>query len=363
MACEPIIARRSAAVDDESLAEFVRRRFGREVLHRVAEPVIASLFAADADRLSLRMTMPRFLDLEAKHGSVTRGLRRAASSAQAHPFGHGTGRAGFVTVAGGLSRIVDTLVARLPHGTVRTGARVVGISRSCRAEEWRIHLARRETVRARAVLLACPAWQAAELLHEHDAELARNLTCLRYASCATVSIAYRELDVRQPIEGFGFFVPRRENLPILACSYISRKFPDRSPAGVAVFRAFLGGATRPEALDADDDALIRRTHDTLRSILAITGAPLFAKAYRAEHAMPQFDVGIRRPIDAIEDRTAMHPGLFLAGSIKGAFGLPDCIRSGEDAAVRAASFLATDQRPVVAVPTDPESPVLDQLRQ
>ena len=131
MACEPFVPRRSASCDDESLASFVSRRFGNEVLERVAEPVMASLFTADSDRLSLRMTMPRFLDLEAAEGSVTRGLRRAARAhASARPFGHGTGRGGFVAVSGGLSRIVEGLVARLPEGAVRTGAHVKSVEAS-----------------------------------------------------------------------------------------------------------------------------------------------------------------------------------------------------------------------------------------
>jgi oxygen-dependent protoporphyrinogen oxidase len=345
MALEPFVTRRPAACDDETLASFVDRRFGREVLERVAEPVIAGLFTADADRMSLRMTMPRFLDLEAAEGSVTRGLRRAARSpANTRPFGHGTGRGGFVAVAGGLSRVVEALVARLPDGCVRTGARVARVAASPATGEWTVVLLGGESLRAGAVLFACPAEEAARALRAHDGRLAEDLLGLRYASCATVNIAYRRGDVGARLDGFGFFVPRTENLPILACSYVSEKFKERAPAGVAVFRAFLGGATRPEALDADDYGLIRRTHDALRRVLAIHGEPLFVKAYRFPRAMPQFDVGAREWVATIQDGAGAHPGLFLAGSVAGAFGLPDCIRSGEEAADSAAAFLARGQR-------------------
>lgn len=201
-----------------------------------------------------------------------------------------------------------------------------------------------ETIRAGSVLFACPAESAAKALRAQDAPLAGELSQLLYASCATVNIAYRRGDVGAPLEGFGFFVPRTENLPILACSYVSEKFEGRAPEGVAVFRAFLGGATHPNALDADDAGLIRQTHDTLRGILAIRGEPVVAKVYRSPRAMPQFEVGSQATIAAIQDRASAHPGLFLAGSVAGAFGLPDCIRSGEAAADRIAAFLATDQR-------------------
>jgi oxygen-dependent protoporphyrinogen oxidase len=345
MACEPLVARRSAACDDESLASFVTRRFGREAFERVAEPVMAGLFTADADRLSLRMTMPRFLDLESREGSVTRGLRAAAASpARTPPFGHGTGRGGFVALSGGLSRIVDALLARLPAGTVRMGARARAVAAEPATGGWTVRLEQGETLHARAVLIACPAGEAARALAAEDETLAGELRRIRYASCATVSIAYRREDVAARLHGLGFFVPRTEGIPILACSYVSEKFERRAPAGTVVFRAFLGGATRPGDLDTDDAGLIRTTHETLRRILAIRGMPVFAKAYRSPSSMPQFDVGIRGSIDDAQRRAAAHPGLFLAGSIAGAFGLPDCIRSGEDAALRAAAFVADAQR-------------------
>ena len=346
MACEPFVKRRPVvAQDDESLASFVTRRFGREVLERVAEPVMAGLFTADADRLSLRMTMPRFLDLEAVDGSVTRGLRRAAgASAPVRPFGHGTGRGGFVALEGGLSRIVEALVARLPGGCLQLSARVAAVSVTPAAPGWSVRLASGDTLAAGAVLFACAAEEAASALRAQDGELAEDLLRLRYASCATVNIAYRRGDVGAGLEGNGFFVPRTEDLPILACSYVSEKFEGRAPAGSAVFRTFLGGATRPLALDGDDDHLIRQTHDTLRRVLAIGGEPLLAKVHRFPRAMPQFDVGARALIESIQDRARAHPGLFFVGSVAGAFGLPDCIRSGEEAADSAAAFLAMGQR-------------------
>jgi oxygen-dependent protoporphyrinogen oxidase len=328
MAYEPFVARPREASDDESLASFVSRRFGREVLDRIAEPVVAGLFTADADRLSLRLTMPRFLELESRHGSVTRGLRLAArASASGPPFGHGTGRGGFVAVEGGLSRIVDALIARLPDGCVRTGARVLAVSASRDGDGWSVRLA-----------------DGSEALAAHDHRLADPLFGLRYASCATVNIVYRREDVASRLTGFGFFVPRTESLPILACSYVSEKFEGRAPADAAVFRAFLGGATRPDALDGSDEGLIRETHETLRAALKLRAGPLLARVHRSPRAMPQFDVGAGAAIAAIRARADAHPGLFLAGSVAGAFGLPDCIRSGEDAAERAGAFLAGDQR-------------------
>ncbi len=345
MACEPFVARRPVTTDDESLASFVVRRFGREALERIAEPVIAGLFTADADRLSLRMTMPRFLDLEAGEGSVTRGIRRAARSpVRQRPFGHGTGRGGFVALLGGFARIVDALLTRLPPGCVRTGARVAGVSRSPATGVWSVRLADGSRIEADAVVFACPAPEASRALREQDGELGAELLGLRYASCATVNVVYRRADVGARLDGFGFFVPRTEALPILACSYVSEKFKGRSPGDTAVFRAFLGGATHPGALDTDDLGLVRQAHETLRRVLAIGGEPLLARTHRFPRAMPQFDVGALHWVERIQKRAGAHPGLFVAGSVSGAVGLPDCIRSGEAAAERAAGFVERNHR-------------------
>jgi protoporphyrinogen/coproporphyrinogen III oxidase len=337
MAAEPWIPRRAEQQDDESLASFVTRRFGREVLARVAEPVIAGLFTADADRLSLRMTMPRFLDLEAREGSVTRALRNAAASpGRSRPFGHGTGRGGFFALRGGLSRLVDALTERLPEGSLRLGTRVSSIAPSA-GGGFAVSLTGGERIAAHAVVVACSATDAAEALSTLDADLAESLRRLRYASCATVNIAYRAEAVGARLAGYGFFVPRTENLPILACSYVSEKFAGRAPSGTVVFRVFIGGATRPDALEASDPAIIRDVHETLRRILSIGGDPMLAKVYRSPRSMPQFDVGAKALIDAIGERAARHPGLFLAGSVAGAYGLPDCIKSGELSGERASA--------------------------
>ena len=334
MLAEPWVKPRPAALEDESLASFVTRRFGREALDRVAEPVVASLFTADAERLSLRMTMPRFLDLEAEQGSVTPALRRGVR----RPFGHGTGRGGFVSVRGGLERIVEALAERL-EGCIRTRSRVVRVSRSGDGP-WTLTLAGGETIAADALLLACPAFAAARALSEHDPALAEDLSVLRYAPCATVNLVYRREAVRGALASLGFFVPRVEGAPILACSYVSEKFSGRAPRELVVLRVFLGGATRPGIVEGDDDALIRVAHDALRPVLAIEGEPVLARVHRFPRAMPQFDVGAVAWVERVRARAASHAGLEIAGSVMGAVGLPDCIRSGEEAATRLASRMA-----------------------
>ena len=340
MLAEPLVPSRRVEVEDESLASFVRRRFGREVLERVAEPVMAGLYTADASRMSLRMTMPRFLDLEANEGSITRPLRRAAAS-RARPFGHGTGRGSFVAPRLGLGSIVEALRARLPGCDIRTGCEVTGLLPSVEPGQWSVRLSGGETLTADAVVLAGPAYASAGIVRDLDPPLATDLAALPYATCATVTLSYPRDAVRGPLDTLGFFVPRTEGLPILACSFVSEKFAGRSPSGMTVLRVFLGGARAPEALDPDDAGLARSAHAVLSRVLSIDGAPALARVHRFPRSMPQFSVGDAAWVSRVAERVKAHPGLFLGGSATGAVGLPDCIRSGESAADRAAEYVKT----------------------
>ena len=330
MAVEPYVRPRPEGVDDESLASFVVRRFGREALVRAAEPIVASIFTADADRLSLRATLPRFLDLERRHGSVARGLATAMTTNHA-PASARPGA--FVALRGGMSRLVEGLLARLPNESVRTGARVESIAKDG-SGRLAVSLAGGERIQAAAVLLACPAFDAAHMVRSLDAVLAKKLDELPYASCATVSLVYPRSAIGAPLDSFGFFVPRAAGLPILACSFVSEKFPARAPRDVVVFRAFLGGATRPEILDLPDAELERTSANCLAPVLKIAAPPLAAYTHRFPRSMPQYDVGAATWLADVARAAASIPGLAIAGSAAGAVGIPDAIRSGEEAADR-----------------------------
>lgn len=345
MACEPWIAAREAEVEDESLASFVTRRFGREVLERVAEPIVAGIYTARAENLSLRLTLPRFLDMEMREGSVIRALRKAALERSRRAASEGRGGQGsFLALRGGLGRFVDELASRLPDGTVETRALVDAVVYDHAAGVWRVRCGEGRELSAEALVLACSATVSAEIVRALDAELSSTLTELEYASCATVTLAYPLASIGAPLRSNGFFVPRAEKLPILACSYVSRKFEDRGPADTMVLRAVLGGATNPAVLENDDDHLVSLTHATLARLLGIRHEPVLARLHRFPGSMPQYRPGQAKWIAGIRSRSQRHPGLFFAGSTLGAFGLPDCTQSGEDAASAAFAFLSSAKR-------------------
>ena len=260
VAAERFVPPRRSERGDESLRDFVVRRFGREAYERVAEPILGGLFTADAERLSMRCAAPRLLELERRHGSVTAGMQRMRSAAR--QCGH-SGAGGFFTIRSGLSTLVQRLAARLPAGCVRLATPVRRIERL--ADGYSIVSADGRETEAAAVVLAGPAWASAQMLRDLDPELAARLDRLDYASCSTVHLAYRREQVRRPLSTYGFFVPRASGLPILACTDVSAKYPGRAPVDRVLLARLprrCGAAPNP----TDTTRRARSTWHTTRSL-------------------------------------------------------------------------------------------------
>jgi oxygen-dependent protoporphyrinogen oxidase len=329
MGLEPFIPRRQSS-DDESLAAFVTRRLGREVLDRVAQPLAAGIYTADPDKLSAIATMPRFVEMERHYGSLVLGLRAAAKKRGAEARGTSGARWSlFISFRRGVSTLIDTLAARLGDD-VRYGAEVRAISRT--EAGWRIELASGDSIDATAVISAIPAKPAAQLIEPLDQALGTNLAGIDYASAAVVNLIFRTTDFPYPPASFGFVVPVREKRKIIAGSFSSLKYADRSPADRMVARAFIGGALQGAMLRLDDDALIAAACDEFRALLGVQAKPQFAHVRRWPDSMPQYAVGHLERVKMIRDEVAMLPGLYLAGAYLDGVGIPDCVRHGETAA-------------------------------
>ncbi len=327
MAMEVVVPRRTSH-DDESLASFVRRRFGDEAVDYLADPLLAGIHAGDVDRLSTIALFPRLAEAERTSGSVIRGFR--ALRVKASPQG------AFVSLPGGTMELTETLVAALAPGTVRLSARASDLRR---AGEFVVDTPS-GPVHARCVILAVPAYAAAGLLRSIDTTVAGLCETITYASTATVAFGYRRDHVRHPLNGSGFVVPRAEQNPLLASTWVSSKWPGRAPDGHVLIRGFLGGGRDPHRLDRSDEELIDTAREALSEILDITGDPVFPpRIYRWMRQSPQFEVGHLQRIAAIEERLASVPGLFVTGSGFRVVGIPDCIQDGRDTAARAAQFL------------------------
>lgn len=335
MAMDLALPRRIGA-EDESLGSFVRRRLGVEALERVAQPLVAGIYTADPDTLSLAATMPRFLEMERTHRSLILALWRAARPAEGVS---GARWSLFVTFADGMEEFTRALADRFPPGSVRLKERVVGLRRE--GVRWRVGLADGSSVDANAVIVAAEAHQAARMVRALDPSLAHLLEAIPYASSATVTLGYRREEISHPLDGFGFVVPRIEQRPLLACTFSSVKYPGRAPAGHVLLRVFLGGALDEGILKEDDERMLAIVRAQLKELLGVTAPPLLSRVHRYPTSMAQYLVGHLGTVAAIETRVAQLPGLALVGSAYHGVGISDCVHSGEDAAARTLEALAT----------------------
>ena len=327
MALERCVPRRPAGeADDESIASFFGRRFGREVVDYIAEPLLAGIHAGDVERLSVRALFPRLVEAEARHGSLIRGLR---------PLRAGRAPEGlFRSLPGGIGEMVTALAGALAPAAIRTGAGVAGLQGP---GPYRLALTSGEQVAARRVVLAVPAYVAAELVRPLDADLAALCAGIPYTSTATVALGYARPDVGHALRGTGFVVPRVERgVSLMAATWVSSKWPQRAPRGHVLLRGFLGGARDGAALERADDDLIDCVHRDFRKLLGVRGAPVVARAYRWPRLNPQHEVGHLARLAAIDARLDRLPGLRLIGAAFGGVGLPDCIAQGRAAAASAA---------------------------
>ncbi len=327
MAAEALLpARRTAG--DESISSFVRRRFGREAVTYVAEPLLAGFHRGDASRLSLRALFPFLAEAESRYGSVARAWRTMPSR---------PGSAGPQSLRNGLGELVGKLSAELPHGVAATGAEVTAIERE--EDGFRLHVAGGGVWTARMVLLATPAHVTSRLISPVDAELAALCGGIRHVSALNVALGYARDAVAHPLEGSGFVVPASERRRVRSVSWMSSKWPDRAPKGSVLFRVSLGSAAG--TFDAPDRALIDCAHEDLRHLLGLRAPPTLARVYRLPLAMPQLEVGHLERMATIDRRLSALPGLFISASGFRGVGLPDCIRDARAVADRVAAHASS----------------------
>ncbi len=330
---------------DESLADFIRRRLGQEALDKIAEPLMAGIHVADPERLSLKSTFPRFVELERKHGSLIRGmLAQKRRPAPPPTNGHGRKISTFMTFRCGLRELVEAVVARL-DGRLLRNTRVIGLERISddvtpgARGHYRVRLSDGQSLLADAVVLAAPSFVAAELVEPMHPALAARLNSIRYVSTATVSLGYRRDEFEHPLNGSGFVVSARERSRLMACTWTSTKFASRAPQGHVLVRGFVGGPRNEPVVDLPDESLVALVRDELGTIMGVRARPVVARVYRWPRANPQYDVGHLERVDEIEALAASLPGLYFTGGAYRGVGIPDCIEQGQRTADKVVGML------------------------
>ena len=340
MGWERFIPAKKTVADDESLASFVTRRFGRELLDRLVQPLVGGIYTSDPEKLSLRATLPRFLDQEQQYGSLIKASRtQAKNQSSAEKSGSGARYGLFTAPKNGIQTILDTLRAKVEASAIIRGdCPISNVQKSDNG--WLVTTSSGETEQFDAVILALPTHKAAEVLRDVSPELADDLRGIEYASSAIVVSGQKLSDIKHPLAAFGLVIPEIENRDVIAVSFSSRKFPGRAPDGRVVLRTFVGGAMHPEKMQLSDDEMKHTVRKELADMLGVSGEPDFEEVVRYENSMPQYYVGHLDRVASIEARVAQFSGLELAGNAYRGVGIPDSIASGESAAERVFSVLS-----------------------
>ena len=324
---------------DETVAALVERHYGAEMVDLLADPLLSGVYGGEAAQLSVRAVLPRFAEMEAKHGSLGRAMlsarkkMSAAQKAPAPPL--------FSSLKQGMQQMVDALVARVDPNAVRFSSEVHSVI--AQDSGWTVS-AGYQSDHFDGLIIATPASAAATLLQMADESLSRELSEVRYSSSVTVTLGYDENVRRSLPPGFGFLVPRSEGRRMLAATFVHNKFPHRAPENRALVRCFLGGARDEQILQSSEAEILQIVRDELRQIIKLDAEPLFAGIYKWKGAMAQYGVGHLERLQRIETLRQRLPGLALAGNAFTGIGVPDCVRSGKQAALRVLAALGLEEQ-------------------
>lgn len=335
---------------DETLGSFVRRRLGKEVLDKIAEPLVAGVHAGDPETMSVRSSFPKFVQLEQEHGSLIRGMlkRMALMKKSSAGAGAATGAGPkkrvtmFMTLRDGLSELVEILASELSKSgdnMIRTGVKVESVEK--KAAGYAVAIEGGESIEADSVIVAAPAWVAASVLKSLDPVLEKELLSIPYVSTATISLGYKKSDIKHPMDGFGFVVPKTEGRRIMAASWVSRKFAHRAPEDSVLIRCFVGGSKNSELVSVDEKEMVRMVRQELKDIMGIEAEPVVTRVFKWNASMPQYTVGHEERIASIEARVAGYPSLFITGSAYHGIGISDSVRNGEIVAKKALHAIKT----------------------
>jgi oxygen-dependent protoporphyrinogen oxidase len=321
---------RPTVSNDITVAEFVSRHYGREMVDRVADPLLAGVYGGSADELSLWSVLPRFAQMEGRYGSLGKAL--AASKAM-QPT---SSNALFTSLKKGMQQLTDALVSQIPEFARRTDAPVDAVQ--AESGKWLL-VSKGRTEEFDAVVVATPAYAAGKLLASSDSQIAPDLISIPYSSSVTVTVGYDERVRATLPPGFGFLVPRTEKARLIAATFVHNKFSNRVPENKALVRCFLGGTRDASILQASEDEIKRIVLQDLEAILGIRAQTAFCRISKWNQAMAQYSVGHGARVERIRAQLAEIRGLALAGNAYGGIGVPDCVRSGSEAAAKVLSDL------------------------
>ena len=309
------------ASQEETVAEFVRRRLGQEFLDWAIDPFISGVYAGDPEKLSVRAATAKVYALEAQYGSLLRGMViRGLTGKKTGPTPSGR----LISFLGGMQTLARGVANALGSESVRTRVQITKLSRV--PGGWQVHHAKGH-VSARNVVLCLPADKTADLVAPFSHEAAETLRTIFYPPVASVALGFRREQIKHPLDGFGLLIPRRCNLTTLGCLFSSSLFPDRAPTGQVLITSFLGGARHPEVKTWKEKELVTQILKDLRPILGIEGSPTLQTTILWPHAIPQYELGHLDRIAEIDQALSQWPGLFTRANWRDGISVADCVRN------------------------------------
>lgn len=330
---EPLVRKRKAG-GRQSLGGFLRRRMGAEFTDTLLEPLTAGIYGSDSYDMSLDALFPMLEEWEQRYGSITHGMREASKAAR----GAEQPPSAFFSLKGGTHRLVQAVAEGLERTEIVSGRTAIGVDRiGDAAPRYRVTLDDERSFEGDAVVLAAPAQDAGSLVGSFAPGLAGLLGRMQSASAVSVYLAFRRENVAHPLDGSGFLSPRSEQGSLAGCTWMSSKWPGRSPEDYVLLRAFMRAEVDASTGDSDAE-LIDAATEALRPLLGMTGAPERTWVHQWADGLPQYKVDHTEWLESVDRELDAHPGLFLCGASYRGIGVPDCIRQGRDAAERVHAF-------------------------
>lgn len=320
-----IFARRGRK-EDESLADFGRRRLGREAFEKLIDPMASGIYAGDPEALSLRSCFPRIHQLETEYGSLIRALLRLQVKAKKEGrSGPGPGPGGVLTsFYDGMETFVLALKASLGM-RVRSCSKVVSLTG--KRDRFTLSLEDGSSVESDCVVMATPAHASSEILRDFDQALSRSLSEIPYPAVSVVCLGYKKEKIGRSLDGFGFLVPFREGRRILGTLWDSSIFPNRAPEGYVLLRTMLGGARASHLAIQGEKMIVDTVSAEMGDIMGVKAQPDFTRVYVHEKAIPQYTLGHQGRLETMERLLARYKGLFLAGNSYRGISVNDCIEN------------------------------------
>lgn len=321
--------------DEETIAQWVRRRLGPEVLEHLVGPFISGVYAGDPEQLSLAAAFPQLAQWEQTSGSLFRGMLQARSAAKQSQSKRTPYQ--LMSFSDGMAALPQALAQALPPGCLRLETPVAALTPE--AEGYRIQLQTGESLHARSVLLATPAGAAAALAPflPQGAGLLREIP---YVPLSVVHLGFSQKEITHPLDGFGFLIPRKAGIPTLGAIWASRLFPQRAPEGQVLFSCFLGGALQPEVREMSSEQVAQQVLEDLRTVFQQPHlAPTFSRVLHYPAAIPQYTLGHLARIQKLDALLKKTPGLFVTGNFLHGVSLQDCVKDAQQAASRVETYL------------------------